>query len=386
MRAVRGRLLLGALSWLMAAGLLACEAPAAEPFRYPEGRSGAAELRYIGGLPVLTLQGSPAEMGRQQGALGRAVTARIAAYPREFLKTIRHEDRFGKFVALGRALAANFPPDHLAELDALSRSAGVERDLLLVANTMADTYRDGFGCSSLLVDARRSKTGGPLFGRNLDFFTLGTLQDFSLVIVCKPEGKRAFASVGFPGFVGCLSGMNDAGLALAVHEVPATRDGSKLLDPKGTPYALIFRRILEECATVDEADKLLRACRRTTLLNLAVCDPKTHAVLEMTPRSVVRRADESGVTACTNHFRSDPLRFVAICPRYEKLIRVRSLERIGLADVADRLHAANQDRMTLQTMIFEPAKMRLHLAIGKCPTSALPLNKLDLAGLLGVTR
>ena len=36
----------------------------------------------------------------------------------------------------------------------------------------------------------------------------------------------------------------------------------------------------------------------------------------------------------------------------------------------------------LQTMIFEPAVLKLHLAIGKCPSSALPLQPIDLGPLL----
>ena len=46
------------------------------------------------------------------------------------------------------------------------------------------------------------------------------------------------------------------------------------------------------------------------------------------------------------------------------------------------MHAANQGAETFQTMIFEPATLKLHLAIGSCPSSALPLTELDLRQLL----
>ncbi len=46
------------------------------------------------------------------------------------------------------------------------------------------------------------------------------------------------------------------------------------------------------------------------------------------------------------------------------------------------MHAANQGADTFQTMIFEPAALKLHLAIGSCPSSALPLEELDLKPLL----
>ena len=81
--------------------------------------------------------------------------------------------------------------------------------------------------------------------------------------------------------------MNDAGLALAVHEVFLSRDGATIFNPKGMPYAFCFRQMLEQCATIEEAEKLLRATERTTILSLALCDRRHGVVLEMTPKSVV---------------------------------------------------------------------------------------------------
>lgn len=363
--------------------LPAVAAPAEEDFRYREGRAEGAELRFINGLPVLLLQGTPETMGRQQGALNADVAGQLSSFPAALLRAIHRDDRWAAHVKLSRAMAKRFPADHLAELEALARSARVDRDLLIGVNTLPDAYRGGLGCSSLMVEARRSKTGGPLFGRNLDFFTLGQLQKFSLVTVYRPKGKHAFASIGFPGLIGCLSGMNDAGLALAVHEVQASRDGSPLFDPEGVAYGLCFRRVLEECATVAEAEKLLRSVKRTTLLNLAVCDRATHAVLELTPRSVAVRRGTDGICACTNHFRTEELKFVPDCPRYDRLVKAQSLKLLGVDDVAAKLHNVNQGRMTLQTMVFEPAALRLHLAIGSCPSSAMPLKKIELGPLLG---
>ena len=203
----------------------------------------------------------------------------------------------------------------------------------------------------------------------------------NLVTVYRPNGKHAFVSVGFPALFGCVSGMNDAGLALAVHEVFLSRDGATMFNPKGVPYTFCFRRILEECATVEEAEKLLRATERTTILNLALCDPNKSVVLEMTPKTVVARHAIDGILACTNHFRSDELAVFAWCPRYQRLIQSRKLDQLDVSDVAKKMHEVNMGRMTVQTMIFEPAALKLHLAIGSCPSSALPMKLLELKPL-----
>ena len=216
-------------------------------------------------------------------------------------------------------------------------------------------------------------------GRNLDFYTLGMIDQYTLVTVHRPKGKHAFVVIGYPGMFGCISGMNDAGLCVAVHEVYFSRDGSPMFNPKGVPYALCFRSILEQCTTVEEAEQLLRETPRTTMLNLAVCDRRGGGVLEMTPKNVVLRRPSDSICACTNHFRSDQLGVLRLCGRYNTLIDCSSQPTLGLAEVAAKLDEVNQGRLTVQTMIFEPAALRLHLAVGSSPSSALPLKPLELA-------
>jgi predicted choloylglycine hydrolase len=245
-----------------------------------------------------------------------------------------------------------------------------------------------FACSTLIVEPDRSATKGPLFGRNLDFPSFGYLQDYSLVTIYRPKGKHAFASIGFPGVIGCLSGMNDAGLSLAVLEVFAVKNPKEKYDENGTPYGLCYRRILEECTTVDEAERLLNKMKRVTTTNLAICDKHGGAVLEVTPKHVVRRPPQDKLCACTNHFLTAELKpdqqdnLYTTIERYQALLKTcQGKPKLDIADVQAGLHAASQDDETLQTMIFEPAALRLHLAFGKLPSSALPLKPLDLAPL-----
>ena len=359
-------------------------AAAADQRPFAEGKFEKGELRYINDLPVLIVAGSPEEMGRQKGALTGAIIPKIEEYPKRLLHYADTDpEREKNLHAMAESLAPQIPADHRAEIRAFAKQAGMEGrwDLGVLANVMVDIYRGGFACSSIIVDAEHSTTKGPLFGRNLDFYTLGLIDDYNLVTVHRPTGKHAFATIGFPGLFGCVSGMNDAGLALAVHEVWMSRDKASMFNPKGVPYTFCFRRILEECTTVDEAEKLLRGSERTTLLNLAVCDHKSSAVFEMTPKTLAVRRGEDGLTLCTNHFRTDELATITWCPRYRILSRSYGQLPMSVADVAERLNQANMGKLTVQSMVFEPAPLILNLSIAPAPASSQPMKKLELQPL-----
>ncbi len=375
-------------NWTVLASLLflivATGQPSGGEFRYVEGRYAQGELRYINSLPVLSVQGTPEEMGEQLGKLGTKAALELQQYFKLLVKEMGLEAVFPVLLRTGKMMESRFPPDHLKELDAAVKASGLGadmRDLVLTSNVFWDIKGIG-GCSALLVESSRSGTGGPLFGRNFDMPTFGVLDKFTIVTVYRPERKHAFVSIGFPGLVGVPSGMNDAGLALAALDVREANDGSSRFNAAGTPYPLLFRRVLEECRTVAEAEKLLREAQRTTYLNLAICDKTAAAVFEMTPKTLNVRRAVDGLCACTNHFRSKELATSTKCKRFDQLEKSWQQAALGLHDVGKQLDAVNQGAMTVQTMIFEPAALKLHLAIGPCPTSALPLKVLDLAPFL----
>jgi hypothetical protein len=355
----------------------------AEPFRYQEGKHAQGELKYYNGLPVLSVAGTPEEIGEQIGVLTAQPMQRLVQFPAEALKSAGVGFLMPQLSRLSQAMLPHFPPDYRKELETMARHAGLDLRLGVIGNTMPDILKLA-GCATLIVEPDRSDVQGPLFGRNLDYPTFGFLQEYSLVSVYRPKGKHAFAAIGFPGMVGCLTGINDAGLTIATLEVYVSKDGSPRFNPTGVPYTLCYRRILEECTTVAEAERLLRSVKRTTMNNLAVCDKVGGAVLEISPKSVVVRRPVDHLCACTNHFRTDAMGVAGAmrCRRYDILDQSSRLPKLGLADVARKLHATNQGIHTMQTMIFEPASLRLHLAIGETPSSALPLQVLDLAPFL----
>ncbi len=397
----------------------------AEPFRYKAGEHGKGKLTYVNGVPVLILRGSPKEMGEQTGALAARQAKPLFDFPREYflgecaneiLRTnptwTKRDARFKLALATAEltlwphvvkkaaSLERNFPEAHRAELKALADAAGkgvTDYARLAAINGLFDLGHVPQGelvrgCSSVIVPPRHSSTKGLLFGRNLDFYHFGYLHHYSLLTVYRSDDpeKHAFASAGFPGFVGCFTGMNDAGLTIASHEVQDP-DTTTLFNPKGVPFALAYRRVLEECATVGDAIKLLDGMERASVTSLVVADTKGGAVIEVTPDALAVRRFKDAPGVCTNHFcvmKNPKLKEqFDTFKRFDGLsasVAVKADEVFGIDDLKKALHGARllEDKidMTIQTFVFEPAERKVHLrfADGSGPATAGKLATLDL--------
>ena len=355
--------------------------PAALPkFVFKEAKHAGGELKFVDGVPVVTAAGTPAEIGEQLGELvGKNATDPVPVL-QQFLADVRKKDAYPMLKLGAGRLKANIPADHLAEMEALAERAGYELDMVLVANCIYD-FSSGMGCSTLIAEKDRSATGGVLFGRLFDWVPTKGLPERTAVVVLKPEKKHAFAMVAITPITGLVSGMNDAGLCVTINEIAlkSAKDKSAF-DWGGVPTLLAFRRVLEECGTVDEAEKLMKGMKRTTAACMTVADEKGGAVFEITPKSVERRAANKGVCCCCNDFLCDALATIEKpCPRLEKLLAAeQGDDKLGVADVFDRLHSVNQQKTTLQAMVFEPAGRKLHLKLGDGSESATKAKAVTL--------
>ena len=357
-------------------------ATSGEPFRYPEAVHGKGELKYVNGVPLLVVQGEPGEIGEQVGVLSVKPASNLFKLAPEFLQTQGIERMYPALLKMCNFMALRFPVAHLSELEATAKASGQPRGLFLFGNAFPDVMEIG-GCATLVVEGKRSTTGGPLFGRNLDWPPVGPLCEYALVTVYRPARRHAFASIGYPGMIGCASGINDAGLALAMLDVNRSNDKSARFNPAGIPCLLMLRRILEECTTIGEAEKLVRSVERTTMYNVTLCDKNRAAVLEITSKNVFVRQPEASICVCTNHFRTPGLATSTECGRFRILDKSREIKTLALADVVMQMHAVNQGAATMQTMVFEPSTLTLHLAFGRGPASRLPIHMIPLAKHLG---
>src|SRR4051812_3587082 len=109
------------LAPLMLLGCLLLTGPirAADESRYSDGKQGAGELMHVNGIPVLVLEGTPEEMGKQAAALTAKALETLAKFPRDMVKKEGAEALWPLLIATAKGMEPQFPPDHLKELDAM---------------------------------------------------------------------------------------------------------------------------------------------------------------------------------------------------------------------------------------------------------------------------
>jgi hypothetical protein len=198
-------------------------------------------------------------------------------------------------------------------------------------------------------------------------------------VIYHPTGRYQFAAIGWPGMVGLVSGMNERGLCVASMEVPRG-----FRPPMAMPYALVYRAILEQCRTVNEAIDFLNRTPRQTANNLMLMDVTgDRAVAEIRAEGVtIRRAANSIALISTNHQRGQDANKPGLCWRYDSL-HAASADNFGRIDrptlermLGDVVQGTNGD-MTIQSMIFEPANRVIYLATGLNAPSR-PYERIDL--------
>lgn len=218
---------------------------------------GAGLLLSSQGKRILLLAGSPEQMGRAHGRLLAADVQKMverALYLVGGAETVRSGRWFLDLMEeIHRRTSPFIPERFLRECDALSEAAGLTRQ----EGRFANLFPERFHCSGVAVRGQASKDGRVLHARVLDYFTEFNLQDCAVLTVFIPEGYYSWLSVGYAGFIGTVSAMNEKGLAMG--EMGGRGEG----DWDGMPMTFLMRQVMETCQNVEEALELLRRTPRT---------------------------------------------------------------------------------------------------------------------------
>jgi hypothetical protein len=285
----------------------------------PIARAGRGYTVVRAGVRETYVEGAPEEMGAEHVSL---VRDRMVAGEEEVwglfetfvpvspLRTLvmdisrvryRHVDR-GMPEARRREIAAEaraFDPDPFA-----SRLPTYHRLVFLHAMyDIALSFERSplLGCTSFAVAPPIAKDGHVIAARAFDFEAAELFDRDKEVLFVRGDGTIPFASVGWPGLIGVVSGVNLEGVMVVVH-------GGRAREPRaeGIPVVFSLREVLERAHTTEEAISILSAQEVMVSHIVFVADAGGRfAVVERAPGApaFVRHnfADPARV-GVTNHF------------------------------------------------------------------------------------
>lgn len=382
------------------------------------------EIKLVDGVRVLRVSGDPSERGFAHGyLLAQDIINLIDGY-------LQAKDISGgpkRYEALARNLdhVMAVPSPYLVEIEGML--AGIEKRLdgkttipmlgrkierkdLVAINCVPDAV--GFGCSSFAAWGNRTKDGKTIAGRNLDWHAIDGLRDSQVVIAnvpAKDSKGAAWLSVTWPGMIVCLTGMNENGVTVAMHDafVGKLREGVEMT-PRG--FAL---RMAIEAARAGHAEEDVLGVLRTHRVLVGNIVPVSEPSAGNGPPSMVFEYDgmtknSKGVTVrhfadkgkdgdaaaddyliATNHYRERGA--AEACNRYKKLSETFEATTDDPAVTVSRawkllkkVSMSGGGLVTYQSVVFEPNAMRMHVSFSTREDSAPNGRRvtLDVAKLL----
>jgi Acyl-coenzyme A:6-aminopenicillanic acid acyl-transferase len=232
------------------------------------GTEGKGRLELHDGVRVLFLTGTPEEMGRQQGTLVRKevhnLVDRILYGVGVGSSLAKGRWFFGEIEEAQSRLVKFMDPRYLREMDALADAAGRTREEARLANYFPELFH----CSGFAVLGSATKDGRIYHGRVLDYLKGVGLEQNACVMVIQPDEGNAWINVGYCGFVGSVTCMNEKGVSIG--EMGGRGEGQW----DGKPMAQLLRECMEKADTLDEAVAIMRRGPRTCEYYYVIADAK----------------------------------------------------------------------------------------------------------------
>lgn len=344
-------------------------APGAAPLLAYNGST----LEWVGGIAVVRTQGESHAIGAAHGRLLAPFIASVvhAAQP-SIEATVSDDGMLGGLTHNMRlAWRWRFIDDGVSDADrrmiaGITRGAGASGVHVAFENVLrnqavldvgapaprsGETERHSLAHSLTLLGQQAQTPARVWIGRS---FSLSGLDDggdsaVPVVQIVKPTGKLAWASVGWPGQAGVVTGINAQGIAVMVN--PA-RTGDVRQTRSARPIGLLARAVLEQATTLDEAVKTVELTPTLGAALIVIVDGSSGkwVIVERTPsKAIIERNPKSpafGDVLTTNALASDPEndRARRVQPTVTRVERAARLLRAPLADVAAMANVLRDQR------------------------------------------
>ena len=245
--------------------------------------TGQGRLEIWDGTRVLFLKGSPEAMGQQHGTLLRRqvrdVTDRMLYGVGVASSFAKGSWFFTDIEGAYKRLEPHMSERYFAEIDAIATAADISKYEMRLANFFPELFH----CSGFSIFGDATVNGTMYHGRILDYLKGVGLEQNATVMVFQPDQGNAWVNIGYAGFVGSVSAMNEKHISIG--EMGGRGEGNW----DGKPMAQLVRDAMEKASTLEEAVEIFRKAPRTCEYYYVISDGNTKkaVALECTPTKFV---------------------------------------------------------------------------------------------------
>lgn len=270
------------------------------------------------GLWELVVHGDAFQRGEAIGHLSKDLLHYQEKVFVNQIKEIVPSERYLGFLRIftiifNRDLGRNIPEEFRKEIYGISLSCTHDYDFIGTpyerqlnyhsAHDLGHAMQDYMlvGCSSFASWGTNSADSSLIIGRNFDFYVGDDFARNKQIAFYFPDKGYKFASVGWPGMIGVMSGMNEAGLTVTINAAKSTMPTSS-----ATPISILTREILQYASTIKEAYAIAKKRKTFVSESILIGSAKEGraAIIEKSPEQIGLFTGKDNQIVCTNHYQS----------------------------------------------------------------------------------
>ncbi len=256
------------------------------------------------------------------------------------------------------------PKEYLEEIAGVRKFCNFTENQILITNLYYDALKFVFGCTSFSYLNHAEN----IHARNLDWWSeRNALKAHSKVFHFKKANEIIYSSVGWPGFIGILSGMRASSYSITLNAVLSS-EGPNM----APPVTLLIRQVLEFEQDYDSAVRKLcqTPIASDCLLMIVGKEPGQACVIERTPTKFAIRNPENNQLIVTNDYKilnganlSNDILQDTSCGRYDKVKEL--LSKHPPQNEKDYFEILSNEgvkmNITVQQMVFNLTKNKIIL-------------------------
>jgi hypothetical protein len=263
--------------------------------------TGRAKVRTLpnSNIRVLCLKGTPYEVGFQQGAIIRDVVNESLMSMYDNVLDVYMSPEF--FAESYERLRPHIPQSYVDEMHGLAHGSKLPLNVIHALHALPEMSEWGgkkhikglvkqmiagelaTTCSNIGALRASTRDGKMLAVRILDWglYKISRLHEFPQITVVKPQsenpadssnGNIPYANIGWSGFLGAVSGMNEAGITLGEMGY-GDPEGETL---RGVPMIFLLREVLAKAENLNDVRKILKSAKGNNSYVFLMTDGKNN--------------------------------------------------------------------------------------------------------------